>query len=418
MGENMEQIPFLANIVLVAHADGTLSANEMGQIEAIRKEFGIKKGDYQSALKLIEGGNYKLTPTGTFADQVKNLELILRVALADSDLEESETELIKAFCKMIGIHQEQLNKLYKEVLVSVKDVGKICPSCGAENSSESLFCAKCGKSLDVIEKDIQVKIDIPRNGIAIEFAESSAADFPKAFEIASKTSGFQKCLKGKKTWYLGTFPSGEILEALPLADALSGIRNRKVYINGEEIPWQEIFGFVWCASQRNTAYRPIEYCFGKDDNRINPWGCKQAQMDWSDWADWFCYGRWEKIGFMGQKFQWVFDKERIKHELATHLYRFRYCPYLNTKLSESVLQYLPDKIEIGSDPNWDYHANFTEVPGALKIILKEKDADMVFTREFWADGVKPKGLQVLVDILLKAYKDLGIETDTVRALMK
>jgi len=413
-----EPIPFLANIALVAHADGTLSSNELGQLEAIRKEYGIKKGEYQSSIKLVESGSFMLTPIGSFADQVKNLELIIRVALADSDLDSSENELIKTFCSLIGIHQEQLDKIMKEVLSSLKKTGKICPTCGAENTDESLFCAKCGKGLDTPGSEIQVRFEIPKSGIAIEFADSTAASFPKAFELASKTLGFQKCLKGKKMWYLAIFPNGNLTEALPLAEALSGIRNKNYYMNGEEKQWEDVFGFAWCSSQRNTAYRPLEYCFGKDENRINPWGCKQARMDWTDWADWLCYGRWEKAGLVGQKIHWQFDKDRIKHELATRLFRFRFCPFLNTNLSELVLKYLPDKILIGSDPNWGFHETYSEVPGAIKIIQKENKSGFSFSNEFWADGVKPKGLDVLGDILIRAFNELKVETDSVMALLK
>lgn len=414
----MEQVPFLANIAYIAQADGKLSANELGQLEAIRKENGFKKSDLQAAFKIVEGGTYKLVPVGTFADQVKNIEYILRVALSDSDIDVNEMKLIETFSDMVGISKDQLLKIHNEVLSSMKQVDKVCPGCASENTKDSLFCAKCGASLETSEKDIQVKVDIPKSGIAIEFAESTAANFPKAFEIASKLPGFNKYQKGKKTWHLVVYPNVEIHEALPLASALSGIRNRKIYLNGEEKSWDEIFGFVWCASQRNTAFRPEEYCFGVDDNRINPWGCKQSRMDWSDWADWFCYGRWERIGMLGNKYQWIFDKDRIKHELSTQLFRMRYCPYLDTKLAERVLYYLPDKIVIDSDPNWEYHANYSEVPGALKIIKKEKQADFTFSSEFWADGVKPKGLHVLAEILLKAFKDIGLDVNVVKAISK
>jgi len=413
-----EPIPFLANIALVAYADGILSASELGQLELIRKEYGIKKGDFSAAIKLVESGNYKLTPVGSFADQVKNLELILRVALADSDLDTKEDEMITGFCTAIGIHSEQMDRLRADVIASLKQIGKLCPSCGTENSVESLFCAKCGTNLVSSGQDVQVKFEIPQSGIAIEFAESTAASFPKALELANATPGFQKSQKGKRTWYLASYPSGKLTEAMPLADALSGIRNRNLYMDGEEKHWDEIFGFIWCAAQRATAYQPIEYCFGKDMNCINPWGCKQARLDWTMWTNWFSYGHWEKAGIFGQKVQWRFDKERIKHELATNLYRFRYCPHLNTKLSESFLRHLPDTVMPTTDANWEFHQNYNEVPGAIKIVQKESNTDFSFSNEFWADGVRPKGLQVLSDILVKAFQDLGMESSSVRALIK
>jgi uncharacterized tellurite resistance protein B-like protein len=413
----MEPIPFLANIILVASADGILSASELGQLESIRKEYGIKKGELSKAIRLVESGNHKFTPMGSFADQVKNLELILRVALADTDLDAKEAEMITGFCAVIGIQQGQLDRLRTDVIASLKQVGKLCPACRAENANEACFCAKCGINLVSSGQDIQVKFQIPHSGIAIEFAESTSASFPKALELANATPGFQRCQKGKKNWYLASFPGGILIEALPLAKALSGIRNRNLYMDGEEKQWDEVFGFIWCASQRDIAYRPVEYCFGKDENRLNPWGCKQARMDWMEWANWFCYGRWEKTGIITQKVLWRFDKDRIRHEMETNLYRFRYCPYLNTKLTESVLRHIPETVVPGTDANWEFHQNYEEVPNAIKVVQKDRNPGFTISNEFWADGVRPKGLQVLADILTKAFQDMGMESGSVKSLI-
>lgn len=46
-----EPVPFLANIILVAHADGKLSSSELGQLEAIRSSFKFKKSDFNAAIK-------------------------------------------------------------------------------------------------------------------------------------------------------------------------------------------------------------------------------------------------------------------------------------------------------------------------------------------------------------------------------
>jgi len=413
-----DPVTFLANIALVAHADGKLSASELGQLEAIRAELKFKKGDYTAAIRLIEQGSHKMTPVGSFADQVLNLEMILRVAYSDDDLDQTEAGLVEEFCKAVGIYQDQLDKICHEVMASLKRHGKVCPSCGSSADADARFCPKCGTSVAFDEASIRVELDIPPSGIAIEFAESSAASFPGALEIAKTGQGFQSCQKGKKTWYLAVYPTGNLTDALPLAQALSGIRNRRVYFNGAEKQWDEVFGFAWCASQRATAYRPIEYCFGKDENRINPWGCKQARMDWTDWANWFSYGRWEKGGSIGGKVQWRFDKERFKHELATNLFRYRFCPHLRAELSEAVLRHLPDTVLPESDPNWQYNRQYEEVPGAIKVVEKDRSDGFVLTNEYWSDGVRPKGLRVLADILSKALADIGGSEMSVQHLLK
>src|SRR5258708_21711158 len=94
-----DPIHFLANIALVAHADGKLSASELGQLEAIRTELKFKKNEYTAAIRLVEQGNHKMTPVASFADQVLNLEMILRIAYSDDDLDQREAELVEEFCK-------------------------------------------------------------------------------------------------------------------------------------------------------------------------------------------------------------------------------------------------------------------------------------------------------------------------------
>ena len=51
----------------------------------------------------------------------------------------------------------------------------MCPTCGTESEADSRFCPKCGGSLDSKLQDIQVEFQIPKSGIAIEFAQSTAA---------------------------------------------------------------------------------------------------------------------------------------------------------------------------------------------------------------------------------------------------
>lgn len=413
-----EEIALMANIIQVAHADGKLSGAEQALIEIVRKDLGIKKADLSAAQKLVDSGSYVMKPVGTFSTQVKNLDLALRVAHCDGDLGTIESEMVMAFGAAVGLSQEQLERMRTEAVARASTSGLRCSSCSAENSADAKFCSKCGYNLAAPESEVQVKYDIPRAGITIEFAESTGASFPKALELAKSASEFQQCVKNKKSWYMANFSSGKITDATPLAEALSGMRNRSLYIDGEEQQWDEVFAFVWCASQRDQAYRPVEYCFGKDENRINPWGCKQARMEWADWSNWFCYGQWEKSGFIGKKVQWRFDKNRIKHELATNIFRFRYCPYLNTRLFELVLRGIPDVVVPGSDSDWDYHQNYTEVPGAIKVVQTERSSGMSFTNEFWADGVRPKGLKVLAEILIKAFVEMKADPGPVKALLK
>jgi hypothetical protein len=418
--DDQEKVHYLANALLVAFADKSLSARETAALEEVRKSIDGKKSVFAAAQKAVEGGSYTFVKAGSFADQVKNLEDILFVALTDNDLSESEAHLVSEFGRFIGVSQGQLDQLVAETSRRCDSANHdiTCPSCSKPASAQAHFCPSCGQPLTSADvAAIQIAFEIPKTGYAIEFCESAAAGFDTAVELAKATRTIQIATKSKKTWYLVSFPTNKFVDMMPLASALSGIRNRRVYLDGLELAWHEVFGFIWCASQRATAYRPIEYCFGKDENRINPWGCKQARMEWTDWAQWFSYGRWQKGGVLRSGYVFVFDKDRIHHELATNLYRYRFCPHMRMQLAEAVLRNLPDQVEVKPDGNWTYSRAYETLPGAIKVIEREGSGDLAYTSDYYADGVRPKGYAALTDILKKAFDECGVTDIEARGLL-
>jgi uncharacterized tellurite resistance protein B-like protein len=420
LANDQEKVDYLANVLLVAYADKSLSTRETAALEEVRKSIDAKKGVLAAAQKMVEGSSYRFVKAGTLADQVKNLEDMFFVALTDNDLGESETVLAREFSRLIGISQEQFDQLVSETSrrcdAATHEIA--CPACTKPASAQARFCPSCGKPL--ISQDagsISVGFEIPKAGYAIEFCESTAAGFTTALDHAKATGTMQTASKNKKTWYLASFLAKQFSNMVPLATALSGMRNRKVYHDGRELAWDEVFGFIWCASQRSTAYRPVEYCFGKAENRINPWGCKQARMEWTDWAQWLSYGRWHKSGFLRSNYVFVFDKERIRHELATNLYRYRFCPYMRTQFTEAVLKQLPDQVEVTPTSDWKYSRAYETLPGAIKVIEREGSGDYVYTSEYYADGVRPKGYGILAEILKKALDECQVTDIQVGALL-
>jgi hypothetical protein len=249
---------------------------------------------------------------------------------------------------------------------------------------------------------------IPPSGYSIEFCESTAASFPSALRIAEGAPTFVNTIRTKKTWYLASWPATAFDKAIELADEISNLRYKKAYLNGVEISWGELFGFISCAEERKKAYRPVEYCFGKSDNRLNPWGCVQARMDWTEWADWFSYGRFEKKGLLGGKTIWIFDKARIEHELLNNLQRVKFCPFLRAELVDAVLRALPDNVDVNEKGFWKYNHSYQESPGSIKVVEIDRSNGFEFKEEYFSDGIRPKGLGILSEVLTKAFSDAGI----------
>ena len=78
-----DKVYYLANVLCAAVADKSLSARETAALEEVRKGIDAKKGILATAQKAVENGSYTFVKAGSFADQVKNLENMLFVALMD-----------------------------------------------------------------------------------------------------------------------------------------------------------------------------------------------------------------------------------------------------------------------------------------------------------------------------------------------
>ncbi len=56
-------------------------------------------------------------------------------------------------------------------------------------------------------------------------------------------------------------------------------------------------------------------------------------------------------------------------------------------------------------------------PGAIKVTEREGSGDFVYTSEYYADGVRPKGYGSLADILKKALDECKVTDIRVDALL-
>ena len=152
-----DKIQYLANVLKVAFDNKSLSARETAALEEIRKSIDAKKGLLAAAQKIVEIGSYNFIKAGSFADQVKNLEAILFVALTDTDLNESESRLVNEFIRLIGISQSQLDQLITETLRYCESANHeiTCPSCSKLSPAKARFCPSCGQAFTSADVETQ-----------------------------------------------------------------------------------------------------------------------------------------------------------------------------------------------------------------------------------------------------------------------
>lgn len=406
--DNEQKVRYLMNVIGLVRADNLLSPRESDAIELIQGSIGARKIELNKAYKMVESQEFSPEVVGAWSDQVKNLEHIIYAALIDGGINANEKSYILNFARQVRISQEQLNIVISDVksaIISNTQETK-CPSCGANITATAKFCPECGSNIVVAEasQSVAVSYEIPTKGVAIEFAESSAANFGMALKAMKSAPINGECTRAKKQWYLACWPKQNIADAFELIDNLKGMRNRKVYLDGEEQQWNDVFDFVYCANARKAAYRPNEYCFGIDEKRLNIWGCRKASMDWNEWSNWFGYGEYSKTGILGRTVTFSFDKSRIRHELETNLYSCRLCPYLRFDLIEAVLEEFPEQVTPSQNGDWRYKRDYSETPGAISVKETTRSDGMSFTDEYYSSGVSPVSVYVGLAILKRAFQ--------------
>ena len=161
---DQDKIHYLANILRVAMADKSLSAREASAIDEIRKNIDAKKIILTQSQKAVESGSYSFIKIGSFADQVRNLEDMLYVALTDADLSEMESNLINEFNNSVGLTREQYEKIHSDILprCNSSPLEITCPFCSKPTSAQAKFCSSCGKVITPSDPGAtEIEFDIP-----------------------------------------------------------------------------------------------------------------------------------------------------------------------------------------------------------------------------------------------------------------
>ena len=262
---------------------------------------------------------------------------------------------------------------------------------------------------------------IPETGYAIEFADSGFDNFPTVLEKAKQSFRYETCVKGRTTWHLAVFNKDQFLLVMELAKSLDGNKKRKIYVNGKEERWQDVFAFTFCTSVRKYSNNLRAYCFGVDDRQINLWGCKLLSMGWNESSDWLAYGSLHKSNEGTNSYVWIFDKKKILHELNGKLFFYRFCPHINTSLIQAILELLPNQVKVSpTTEDWRFRTGAETVPGNVTIHEQhgQPGAGVSWSATYSAFGVEPHGNQFARKILQAAFNRCGIQEPKVDDILK
>ena len=283
-----------------------------------------------------------------------------------------------------------------------------CPVCHYKNEPNSKFCQECGNKLlegtgqkskelskVTVINEVETIEDVPKEGVTIEFNYSSSQSFEFAVKSASEFKSFRKFGEGKKALYRVTVKENEMDRLDELIENLKGWRNRRVYLNGEKVQWDNIFCYAWCYNQKKNSFKPELYCFGYErDYNINIWGCIQSNLFFTEYSELFTFGKW-----INNRGDWQFDKERIRHYLEKNLYLYRFCPAINLALTDEAINAFPDIVNPNKDKNWEFVEDYGSTEGLLV-----KRQEYGFTETVYMKCVAPKRRKPIIEEISKRMK--------------
>lgn len=144
--ESQDMVLYLANVILVAGANGNITEAEAQAIEAVRLSIGASQTEMKEALHRVSQGRHQMTPVGRLSERIRNLEDMIFTAISDGEISKSERPGILSFAKTIKVSQGQINEMLSEAKGRSRPekTSRTCPSCGEQIEADAIFCSACG----------------------------------------------------------------------------------------------------------------------------------------------------------------------------------------------------------------------------------------------------------------------------------
>ena len=108
-----DKATYLANVLSVAKADGTDSREEALALQAIAERIDAEQSHFLGAQRLLAAGNYQLTPVQSRRHRMSNVQDMVMMAMADGEVSKQESGPIEAFSAQLELSQVDMDILVK-----------------------------------------------------------------------------------------------------------------------------------------------------------------------------------------------------------------------------------------------------------------------------------------------------------------
>lgn len=183
---------YLANVLYIAIQDGRLTSQELAALDEVRRLVGAERIHATEATRLVENSKFIPQGVGTFGAQVRNLEDMVFVGLADADLVAGEREAIEVFCEQIGLTQTQLDQIVREAQVRCSDLElRAAPGSDATESKSDAHDNGRGAGTDGAQTWHPRQTTIARRACKTSIEDCRAAGIKRVELLPSNRDGEQ-----------------------------------------------------------------------------------------------------------------------------------------------------------------------------------------------------------------------------------
>jgi len=239
----------------------------------------------------------------------------------------------------------------------------------------------------------------PAEGIAVAFRCAPSALPPAARTALAAAAESGTFAVGRAVWHFAQWPQARRREAGHMALAIAGLSTKRVYLDGKERAWNELFGFCACARDRARAAAPAAYCYGARSRAFNVWGCRMLNMPWTHDAEWFACGL-----FLSEE-SFALDKTAIRARLEQASDAARMCPHLSHEHLDAAVDELPEQVTAWY--RWQFRETAPGSPGAEKRTVRRYIHGCSVTMDIVVNGISPVMPDEGYDLIRRAARRAG-----------
>ena len=231
-----------------------------------------------------------------------------------------------------------------------------CDKCNGQITEDSGLCPHCGDPVTEADHPSAESVGKTVAVVELSFGRSSSPNYGQAMLICHNIPFYTESGEGKQLRHTVLLPITEIELILNLHRLVGGWKSSRMLINGQPAQRSDlVYRSVGCYRSRLKAADRDLYCFGKEADEANLWGCKRLGSPALAWG-----GGWLGHGHFDSEGVWHFDKDKIARELKAEIEENRVCPALDPQRVMDTLDRIPDTVDPNSDPNWACTTSYEE----------------------------------------------------------